>query len=87
MTDSSLYWHDKVTGELHFEIVLTQEEEATLLMMLGYATGAAAEVKNHVLSRRFLRLANTLMQHNPDWTKYEVPDDPPEGQNNRRESA
>lgn len=54
---------------------LNEEDFATLLVMLGYATGAARRQGERELSIRFVKLANTINRDNPNWTPYQVSDD------------
>ena len=56
-------------------IELTRDEFATLLLMLGYATGAAFAKGERDLGYRFVALANQINKDNPNWTAYEIPPD------------
>ena len=55
------------------KIELTQDEFDMLLLMCGYATGAAMEKGNKRLGYGFLSLANAINRDNPHWTPYEIP--------------
>jgi len=52
---------------------LTPDEFDSLLLMAGYAIGAAFP-DNRKLAYAFLRLANRLNEGNPNWTPYQIPD-------------
>jgi hypothetical protein len=54
---------------------LTRDEFETLLLALGYATGAALARKERSLSLNFIRLMNALNRDNPDYVPYEIPSD------------
>lgn len=56
-------------------ITLNADEYATLLIMNGYAAGAAFKENNKKLAYAFLRLANAINKDNPRWTPYDVPGD------------
>lgn len=56
-------------------IELTDEEFNDLLVMCGYALGAAVMRDEPKLARRFLVLGNQINQHNPRWTPYEIPEE------------
>jgi hypothetical protein len=51
---------------------LNAEEFETLLIMCGYATGAAAEKGDSFFVDRFLRLVNKLNECNPQFVPYET---------------
>lgn len=56
------------------KIALTREEYETLLLAVGYATGAALRDNDRKLMRAFLLLANAVNRDNPNWKPYEVPE-------------
>jgi hypothetical protein len=56
-------------------VQLSEDEYEGLLLMMGYAAGAAEREGDKRLSRCFLRLANAVNRDNPSWTPYEVPPD------------
>lgn len=58
-----------------YSFTLTRQQYETLLLMLGFATGAAHAQNNQSMAGSFLRLANEINKNNPDWTAYEVPAD------------
>ena len=60
-------------------IELTDDEYMQLLIMMGYATGAAMK-QDRKLADNFLRLANAVNKNNPRWTRYEVPEVPAKGE-------
>lgn len=51
-------------------ITLSNAEFDALLLMMGYAAGAAHKEHNEALFNSFLRLANRVNQNNPGWTPY-----------------
>lgn len=53
-------------------IRLSESEFTTLLLMMGYATGAASKESDKGLGLSFLRIANAVNRDNPDWTPYEL---------------
>jgi uncharacterized protein YfaT (DUF1175 family) len=53
---------------------ITNSEYMMLLVMMGYATGAASQ-QDQALFRSFLRLANSINKDNPKWIPYEVPEE------------
>lgn len=55
---------------------LSEEDYEALLLLLGYACATAHEQNNRLLARRFLRLANTINKDNPQWTPYEIAEEP-----------
>ena len=56
-------------------ITLTDEDFEILLLMCGYATGAAHQADDLKLGNSFLRLANEINKNNPKWTPYEIDGD------------
>jgi hypothetical protein len=54
---------------------ITGNEYMQLLLMMGYATGAASREEDQPLLRSFLRLANSINKDNPKWIPYEVPEE------------
>jgi hypothetical protein len=56
-------------------IELTCDEFDSLLIMMGYAAGAASSCDSQLLTS-FLRLANAVNRNNPRWTPYAMPDEP-----------
>jgi hypothetical protein len=52
---------------------LNDEDHDLLLLMMGYATGAAAKMRQDGLANRFLGLANTIEKDNPNYRPYEIP--------------
>lgn len=58
---------------------LTRDEYETLLLMLGFATGAAVKENNNKLAVSFLRLANKINENNPRWIRYEIPQEQTDG--------
>jgi hypothetical protein len=53
-------------------ITLDREEYDRLLLMMGFAVGAAFKQDEH-LAYRFLDLANRVNRNNPHWRPYEIP--------------
>jgi hypothetical protein len=58
------------------QIDLTDEEFQQLVIMAGYAMGAATKSGEQSLARSFLRVANAMNKNNPRWTRYQVEDEP-----------
>jgi hypothetical protein len=56
-------------------IQLTADEFDLLLIMAGYATGAAEGVGEHDLKWSFVKLMNRINEGNPDWTPYAIPEE------------
>lgn len=56
-------------------LTLTQDEVDRLCLMLGMAMGAATRESMTELAYGFLRLTNKLMEGNPTWTPYWVPEE------------
>ena len=54
-------------------IDLTDDEFNKLLLLFGYATGAAMVRDQKSLAYGFLALANRINQNNPNWIPYEIP--------------
>jgi hypothetical protein len=54
---------------------LTEREFDLLLIMAGYATGAAERDGNQQLKWAFVKLLNRLNESNPHWTPYLVPEE------------
>ena len=61
-----------------YTFTLNRDDYALLLMMMGYATGAAIERANHKLFREFLRLTKEINKWNPNYRPYEIPPEEPE---------
>jgi len=53
-------------------ITLTDDEFDQLLVVCGYAAGAAMKDRDDRLAYSFIRLANRINEGNPKWTPYEV---------------
>jgi hypothetical protein len=53
-------------------IEIADRDYATLMLALGYATGAATDREETALAARFLQLANTLNEGNPDYLPYQT---------------
>jgi hypothetical protein len=58
-------------------IELTNEEFDTLLLMCGYAAGAAFGHENKPLAYSFIAIANAVNRGNPRWRAYEMPEKEP----------
>ena len=54
-------------------ITLTREQFDILLLMAGYASGAAMQAKDARMAWSFVHLTNVLNKDNPDFTPYEIP--------------
>lgn len=52
-------------------IDISTDDFNSLLLCLGYATGAA---RDKATRNAWLRLANAVNEGNPDWTPYDVPE-------------
>jgi hypothetical protein len=52
---------------------LNEEEFDMLLILMGYAIGAALEA-DEKLGYSFVRLANTVCRDRPNFTPYEIPE-------------
>jgi hypothetical protein len=57
----------------HLTIELDDDEFSQLILMSGYAWGAAMKADDSELARLFLILANRINKNNPKWTPYEIP--------------
>jgi len=57
-------------------IEITDEEFNQLIIMAGYAMGAAHRSGEQSLARSFLRVANAINRDNPRWTRYQIEDEP-----------
>jgi hypothetical protein len=60
------------------QIDLTDDEFTRLLILMGYATGAASaslDPSAPLLIPHFLRLANAVNRNNPRWTPYVIPEE------------
>ena len=58
----------------HMLIDISEDEYNWLLLVLGFATSAAYQKKDSIVTfARVLTLTNTINEGNPDWTPYEVP--------------
>jgi hypothetical protein len=55
-------------------ITLTGDEYQRLLLLTGYATGAAMK-DDPKLAYSFLDLANRINRDNPRWTPYAIPEE------------
>lgn len=55
------------------QITLSGEEYNSLLLMTGYAAGAAESGGHEGIRNSWLKLANAINEGNPDWTPYEIP--------------
>ena len=55
-----------------YSFTLSRHDYEILLIMLGFATGAAAERGETKLVLSFVRLTNEINKNNPHWTNYEV---------------
>ena len=53
-------------------ITLTDDEFDQLLIVCGYAAGAAMNNREDRLAYSFIQLANRINEGNPNWTPYEV---------------
>lgn len=58
-----------------YSFTLSRDDYEILLIMLGFATGAAAKEGDRKLVQSFVRLTNEINKNNPHWTNYEVPAD------------
>lgn len=56
------------------KFTLSRDDFETLLLMAGYAVGAAVKDRERRLAVRFLRLTNTINKDNPNYIPYEVPE-------------
>jgi hypothetical protein len=56
-------------------IELTQDEFDSLLVMVGYAAGAAFKEGNRNMAYRFICIANKINANNPRWFPYEIPEE------------
>lgn len=56
-------------------IELTDDEMSQLILMCGYATGAAERNGDRRLALSYLRLANRINENNPQWTPYAIPEE------------
>jgi hypothetical protein len=54
-------------------IELTHDEFDTLLLMCGYAAGAAFDKGDRRLCNGFITLANAINRDNPRWIPYQIP--------------
>jgi hypothetical protein len=54
-------------------VTLSQHEFNGLLIVMGYAAGAAFR-EDKRLAWSFLELANRVNRDNPHWTPYEIPE-------------
>jgi hypothetical protein len=61
-------------GTIH----LSPAEFEGLLLLMGYAVGAANREGDQRLFRFFLRLTNAVNRGNPGWIPYEVPAEDPD---------
>ena len=57
-----------------YTVALSAKEHELLLLMCGYATGAAMK-DNQPLAYKFLALTNTLNKGNPNFIPYRIPDE------------
>jgi hypothetical protein len=55
-------------------IALTTDEYDRLLILMGFAIGAAYD-KDRGMAYRFLDLANRVNRGKPRWRPYEIPDE------------
>lgn len=55
------------------EFKLSQEDYNWLLLALGYAAGGARKDQDEVLFGHFIRIANVIGSHSPNFQPYEVP--------------
>ncbi|HEX4275797.1 MAG TPA: hypothetical protein VHZ74_10600 [Bryobacteraceae bacterium] len=62
---------DRVSIEMNFD------DWNMLLIVLGFATGAALEGQFPITSGRILGLVNRLNEGNPDFTPYEIAEKAP----------
>lgn len=60
-------------GQVH--LTITTDEFNTILMALGGFLSAAMQ-DQHPLAIHVLRVANSINIGNPDWTPYEIPEEP-----------
>lgn len=58
------------------QIDLSDEEFQQLIIMAGYAMGAATKSGEEALARSFLRVANAVNRNNPRWRRYNIEDEP-----------
>jgi hypothetical protein len=58
-----------------FTITLTGDEFSQLLILLGYAVGAAFQNGNRQMAHSFLRLTNRINRDNRNYKPYGVPED------------
>jgi hypothetical protein len=56
-------------------IELTQEEFNSVLMALGYATGAATDRGDHGMAIMFLQAVNAVGKHSPHFEPYAIGDE------------
>jgi hypothetical protein len=57
------------------QVNLTSEEYEGLLLLLGYATGAAMKEGGSKLACSFLRIANAVGRSSPNFIPYAIPED------------
>ena len=60
-------------------ISLTKDEYESLILALGYATGAAMKTGETNMQRAFLKLANAINRDNSSWVPYEIPPEDADG--------
>lgn len=58
-----------------FEVSLSRDEYNQLLLLMGYAIGAAHTQGDMGLHADFIHLANRLNRNNPYWVPYRLPDE------------
>lgn len=57
------------------KINLTDDEFDQLLVVCGYAAGAAMNDRDDRLAYSFIQLANRINEGNPKYTPYELPEE------------
>jgi hypothetical protein len=57
----------------HIDVLLTQQEYETLLMLHGYAAGSLAEGDR--TRWRFIHLTNRIFGGQPSFQRYEIPEE------------
>lgn len=60
-------------GGLHIDVELAPAEHVALLLLCGYACGAADNMGDRSLFASFLHITNRLNESNPNFKPYEIP--------------
>jgi hypothetical protein len=59
--------------KIHIDVQLSRDEYDAMLLMCGFACGAASQLQERGMLKSFVHLTNRLNEWNPNFKAYEIP--------------